>query len=133
VARHVKVDLELWGCPVNGRQVLAAVRALLFGVAPLEERDKVCLECKRSQVVCVLVAKGTACMGPVTRTGCGALCPRFGRDCYGCYGPAESGNADALARRFQGLGLLPEQAARRFQSINSGAPEFAEAALRLRR
>jgi coenzyme F420-reducing hydrogenase gamma subunit len=133
VARHVKVDLELWGCPVNGRQVLAAVRALLFGVAPLEERDKLCLECKRSQTVCVMVAKGTACMGPVTRTGCGALCPRFGRDCYGCYGPAESLNADALARRFQGLGLLPEQAARRFLSINAGAPEFAETGVRLRR
>jgi coenzyme F420-reducing hydrogenase gamma subunit len=133
IARHVKVDFELWGCPVSGRQVLAAVRALLHGVAPLEERDKVCLECKRAQTVCVLVAKGVPCMGPVTRTGCGAICPRFGRDCYGCYGPAENVNADALARRFQGLGLLPEQVARRFLSINSAAPEFADAAARLRR
>jgi coenzyme F420-reducing hydrogenase gamma subunit len=133
VARHVKVDLELWGCPVNGRQVLAAVRALLSGVAPPEERDKLCLECKRRQQVCVLVARGIPCMGPVTRTGCGAICPRFGRDCYACYGPAENVNADALARRFQGLGLLPEQVARRFLSINGAAPEFADAAQRLRR
>jgi len=133
IARHVKVDLELWGCPVNGHQVLAAIRALLFGVTPLEERDKVCLECKRTQAVCVMVAKGEPCMGPVTRTGCGALCPRFGRDCYGCYGPADIANTDALSRRFQGLGLFPDQIARRFLSMNAAAPEFTEAAMRVRR
>jgi len=130
VAAHVKVDLELWGCPVNGRQVLAAVRALLFGVAPVEEHDKVCLECKRRHTVCVLVAKGIPCLGPVTRTGCGALCPAFGRDCYGCYGPAENPNAESLGRRFEGLGLLPEAVARRFLFINNAAPAFAAAGKR---
>jgi len=133
IARHVKVDLELWGCPVSSRQVLAAVRALLFGVAPLEERDKICLECKRSQTVCVMVTRSEPCMGPVTRTGCGALCPRFGRDCYGCYGPAEAANTDALSQRFTGMGLVPEQIARRFLGMNAGAPAFAEAAVRMRR
>jgi coenzyme F420-reducing hydrogenase gamma subunit len=133
IARHVKVDLELWGCPVNGRQVLGAVRALLFGVAPLEERDKVCLECKRAHAVCVMVTRGEPCMGPVTHTGCGALCPRFGRDCYGCYGPAEAANTESLSRRFEGLGLLPAQIARRFLGMNAAAPEFADAALRTRR
>lgn len=127
VAAHVKVDLELWGCPVNGRQVLAAVRALLFGVTPVEEHDKVCLECKRRNTVCVLVAKGAPCLGPVTRTGCGALCPAFGRDCYGCYGPAENPNTESLGRRFEGLGLVPEAIARRFLFINNAAPAFAAA------
>ena len=131
IARHVKVDLELWGCPVNGRQIIAALRALLFGVAPVEENDKVCMECKRSQAVCVMVAKGLPCMGPVTRTGCGALCPRFGRDCYACYGPSENANTDALTQRFQGLGLLPDDVHRRFAFINSEAPAFKEAAARV--
>lgn len=130
IAAHVKVDLELWGCPVNGRQVLAAVRALLFGVTPAEERDKLCLECKRRGTVCVLVAQGIPCLGPVTLTGCGALCPAFGRDCYGCYGPAENPNTEALGRRFAGLGLVPEAIARRFLFINSAAPAFAEAGRR---
>jgi coenzyme F420-reducing hydrogenase gamma subunit len=130
IAQQVKVDLELWGCPVNGRQLLAAVRALLDGVAPLEDGDKVCLECKRRQTVCVLVAKGLACMGPVTRTGCGALCPAFGRDCYACYGPAENPNTAALARRLEGLGLRPGEVARRFLSFNSAAAVFTEAGLR---
>lgn len=132
IAEHVKVDLELWGCPVNARQVLVALRTLLFGVVPVEEQDKVCLECKRKQTVCVLVAKGMPCMGPVTRTGCGALCPSFGRDCYACYGPAENPNAPALSRRFAGLGLVPEAIARRFLFINSGAPAFREAGLQAR-
>jgi sulfhydrogenase subunit delta len=127
IAQHVKVDLELWGCPVNGRQVLGALRALLFGVVPAQEPDKVCLECKRRQAVCVLVAKGMPCMGPVTRTGCGALCPSFGRDCYACYGPAENPNTQALSRRFTGLGLLPEAIARRFLFINNGAEPFLTA------
>jgi len=130
IAAHVKVDLELWGCPVNGRQVLAAVRALLFGVPPVEENEKVCLECKRAQTVCVLVSKGEPCMGPVTRTGCGAICPRFGRDCYACYGPAENVNTDALGRRLAGLGLAPAAIARRFLFINNDAPAFAEAGQR---
>jgi coenzyme F420-reducing hydrogenase gamma subunit len=132
IAQHVKVDLELWGCPVSGRQVLAALRALLSGVPPWLEKDKVCLECKRRQNVCVLVAKGVPCMGPVTRTGCGALCPSFGRDCYACYGPAENPNPESLARRLEGLGLLPEAVARRFLFINGAAPAFAEAGLKRR-
>ena len=126
IGDHVKVDFQLWGCPVNGRQVLAAVRALLFGVLPVAEHDKVCLECKRTNAVCVLVSQGKPCMGPVTSTGCGAICPRFGRDCYSCFGPAENPNGEALARRFEGLGLLPEAIARRFLFINNGAPAFHE-------
>ncbi len=130
LAQHVRVDLELWGCPVSGRRVVAAVRALLFGVSPVEEQDKVCLDCKRSQTVCVMVTRGLPCMGPVTRTGCGALCPRFGRDCYSCYGPAENSNVEALGRRLEGVGLSRTAAGRRFLSINSAAPPFTEAGRR---
>jgi coenzyme F420-reducing hydrogenase gamma subunit len=128
VADHVKVDLELWGCPVTSKQVLNAVAMLLNGVTPRDEPDKVCLECKRQQAVCTLVTKQAPCLGPVTRTGCGALCPRYGRDCYGCFGPAENPNTEALGRRFAGLGLVPEAIARRFANINNGAPVFRRAA-----
>ena len=120
----IKVDFELWGCPVNGRQVLAATRQLLFGVTPLQANDKVCMECKRPHTVCVMVTEGRPCMGPVTRTGCGALCPRFGRDCYACFGPAENINGPAMAARLQGLGLPPADVARRFLFINSQADGF---------
>ncbi|MBA4502408.1 NADH-quinone oxidoreductase subunit B family protein [Marinobacterium marinum] len=126
IAAEVRVDLELWGCPVSSTQILAAIRALLFGVAPVDDRDRVCLECKRQQAVCVMVTQGIPCMGPVTRTGCGALCPRFGRDCYGCYSPSETAQTATLARRFSGLGLLPDAIARRFWLINSQAPPFLQ-------
>jgi coenzyme F420-reducing hydrogenase gamma subunit len=124
IKEHVKVDLELWGCPINKRQILTAIRALLFGVMPEEETDKVCMECKRQQTVCVMVTRGKPCMGAVTRTGCGALCPHVGRDCFGCYGPAENPNTHALANRLHGLGLVSAEVAKRFLFINSGAEQF---------
>jgi coenzyme F420-reducing hydrogenase gamma subunit len=132
IAAHVKVDLELWGCPVNTRQVMAAVRALLFGVVPVVSHDSVCMECKRVGNVCVLVAKGMPCMGPVTQTGCGALCPSFGRECYACYGPADNVNTASLSKRFTGLGLMPDAVARRFLTINAAVPVFVRAAQQVR-
>lgn len=129
---HVKVDLELWGCPINKQQIISAIRALLFGVLPVEEKDKVCMECKRQQTVCVMVTKKEPCMGPVTRTGCGALCPSVGRDCYGCYGPAENPNTQAMANRLEGLGLIKDEAARRFLFINSSADAFHQQGTRLK-
>lgn len=130
ISEFVKVDLELWGCPINTRQVVAAVRALLFGVLPVDEHDKVCQECKRQQHVCVMVAKDEPCMGPVTRTGCGAICPSVGRDCYACYGPAELPNTGAMARRLEGLGLTSEAIAQRFLFINNHAEAFREEAIK---
>lgn len=127
VSAHVTVDFELWGCPVNAGQVLTAVQHLLLDITPQAERDKLCLDCKRRQAVCVMVTEGRPCMGPVTRTGCGALCPRFGRDCYACFGPSETPNTDAQAQRLAGLGLPPDDVARRFLFINSQAPAFREA------
>ena len=126
VSEHIEVDFEIWGCPVNGAQVLAAVRQLLFGVSPLDQKDKVCMECKRQHAVCVMVSAGKPCLGPVTRTGCGAICPRFGRDCYACFGPAENINPDALGHRLAGLGLPASDIARRFLFINSNAPAFGD-------
>lgn len=125
IASEVKVDFELWGCPVNSNQIVAVVRSLLMGAMPRDERAKLCLSCKREQKVCVMVTRNEPCLGPVTRTGCGALCPSFGRGCFGCYGPVANPNTQALANRFRGFGLLPEEIACRFLLINSGAPSFA--------
>jgi coenzyme F420-reducing hydrogenase gamma subunit len=132
IAGHVKVDFELWGCPVSGPQMLTLVNSLLLGVAPRDNADKVCTECKRQGYPCVMVTRGIACMGPVTRAGCNALCPSLGRDCYGCYGPAENANTDALAAQFRSQGLSPQAVIQRFQSINSQAPVFLAAADKIR-
>ncbi|WGZ94102.1 MAG: sulfhydrogenase subunit delta [Candidatus Thiothrix putei] len=87
IAQHVKVDLELWGCPVNTQQVLQALSSLVHGATLAIPQEKVCAECKRRGNVCVLVSEGKPCLGPSTHAGCGAICPAFGRGCYGCYGP----------------------------------------------
>lgn len=124
VSEHVKVDLELWGCPVNAQQVFAVVRAMLFGAVPDIEQERVCLECKRKQNVCVMVTENKPCLGPVTRSGCGAICPSVGRDCYACFGPAEQANTASMAHQFSSQGLAPEAVARRFLFINSHSEPF---------
>jgi sulfhydrogenase subunit delta len=127
MSEHVKVDLELWGCPINTQQVMRAIRDLLSGVAPRIVADSECLECKRRNLVCVMVAKGQPCMGPVTKMGCGALCPSAGRGCYACYGPSENPNTSALSNRLAGLGLLPQNIADKFRHINNHAAPFEQA------
>ena len=129
---HVPVDLELPGCPVSGRAALEAVAAFLWGAPPERPRQKVCLDCRRRGLACVLVSRGEPCLGPVTEAGCGALCPASGRGCYGCYGPAERPATAALAARLRELGLDPEALARLFLSIHSAAPGFREEGLRWR-
>lgn len=116
---HIRVDFELWGCPVNSRQVLSAIRDLLSGVVPKSETDKVCQECKRQNYTCVMVTKGLPCLGPITRTGCNALCPSVGRACYGCYGPAENINSENLAAQYQSHGLTPPDIVNRFRYFHS--------------
>jgi len=133
IAHHIRIDWELWGCPVNTRQVMDAVRSLLFNASPRIKRDSVCIECKRKGNVCVMTTKNLACMGPVTQTGCGALCPSVGRGCYGCYGPSENPNPGSLAKWFEEYnGLSKDQIADQFLHINSQAPAFNRAGKRLK-
>ncbi len=132
IAQHVRVDLELHGCPINSHQILSTIRALLFGVTPVQDQDKLCSECKRLGKVCVMVTQQMPCMGPVTRTGCGVLCPRQNRDCYSCYGPAENVNTASLSQQLISLGLSKTDVARRFMLFNNQAPEYAAAVMHIR-
>jgi sulfhydrogenase subunit delta len=100
VADFVAVDADLRGCPISPGQLREFLVALVTGRRPQLPDEAVCLECKRRGVVCVAVARGIACLGPVTRTGCGAICPAYGRGCYGCFGPRESANTASLAAWF---------------------------------
>jgi sulfhydrogenase subunit delta len=124
VSDHVAVDAELYGCPISGHQLLELLTALATGRRPQLPDEAVCAACKRLGNPCILVASGEPCLGPVTRTGCGALCPSFGRGCYGCFGPKESANAAALAAWLGALGRSDEQVAREFAKFNVNAPAF---------
>jgi coenzyme F420-reducing hydrogenase gamma subunit len=124
IADHVKVDFELRGCPINKNQLLEVLSAFLHGRAPSIPSHSVCLECKRRGIVCVLVAHGTPCLGPVTQDGCGAICPSYDRGCYGCFGPMETPNTAALATRWTGLGAPPAELVRVFRTFNANAAAF---------
>lgn len=130
VADHVKVDFELRGCPISKAQLLEIVSALLAGRRPNIPNESVCLECKRNGNVCVSVAKGQACLGPVTHAGCGALCPAYSRGCFGCFGPREGANTESLAAHFRELGQGDPQIVRTFRLITGWAEAFREESLR---
>ncbi len=128
IHNHVFVDYELRGCPVDKGQLVEVICALLMGRRPVMPTYSVCMECKRAGNVCVMVAGGQACLGPVTRAGCGSLCPSYNRGCYGCFGPAESPNGAALSARLSQTGFSKAEILRMFRSYNSYAEPFQEVA-----
>ena len=123
IAEHVAVDAELRGCPISPDQLREFVTAVLAGRRADLPDEAVCAECKRRGVVCVAVVDGVACLGPVTRGGCGALCPAYGRGCYGCFGPREAANAPGLATWLE-RDRAPADVARAFALFDAWSPPF---------
>ncbi len=124
IADHVFVDFELRGCPVNKYQLIEVISALLNKRKPNIPTYSVCVECKRNGNVCVMVAKGTPCLGPVVQAGCGATCPSYGRGCYGCFGPKETPNVFSLTEHFSKIGLKSADIVRILRNFNSYAEPF---------
>jgi coenzyme F420-reducing hydrogenase gamma subunit len=127
ISSHVTVDFELHGCPVNKHQLLEVLSAFLNERRPAIPGYSVCLECKRRGNVCVMVAHGTPCLGPVTHAGCGALCPSYHRGCFGCFGPMESPNTVSLTRQWLELGADERDASRAFHTFHAAAEPFRAA------
>jgi sulfhydrogenase subunit delta len=125
---HVPVDFELRGCPIDKGQLLEVIGAFLARRAPNVPTESVCVECKRRGQVCVLVAHGTPCLGPVTQTGCGALCPGYHRGCYGCFGPQDTPNLPAMVGELGRLGMDRPAIGRILRTFNANAPAFRAAA-----
>ncbi len=126
ISSHVAVDYELHGCPIDRGQLLEVVLAFLARRRPAIASYSVCQECKARGTVCLLVAGSTPCLGPVTRSGCGALCPSIGRGCFGCFGPTVGVNTIALSTRLAQLGQSDEELERFYGTFNVAAPGFSE-------
>jgi F420-non-reducing hydrogenase small subunit len=107
----VPVDYEIPGCPPQADRVWESIQALVTGAVPPRNTavrvgcfDKtVCDECSREKKLVkikafrrhhqfrpepnwCLLEQGILCMGPATRSGCGALCLKADVACEGCYG-----------------------------------------------
>jgi len=124
IADHVPVDFELRGCPIDTGQLVELVTALVLGRKPRVPGHSVCVECKARGTVCVAVAKGIPCLGPVTQAGCGAICPAHDRECFGCYGPAEAANLVSLTGFYEARGTPRGELTRLVRSFNGYAPAF---------
>jgi len=124
ISDHVRVDFELRGCPISKSQLLEVVSALLAGRKPSTPAHSVCMECKSHGIVCVMVAHGTPCLGPVTHAGCGSICPFYHRGCYGCFGPKETPNTASLSRGWQALGASEADLVRAFRGFNAYSEPF---------
>jgi F420-non-reducing hydrogenase small subunit len=114
----VPVDYYMPGCPPESHQIAAVIELViqvLQGKAELPPPGSVigvggstvCDECPKERNIKMikkftriqsldavdptlcLLEQGIPCNGPATRSGCGALCPKAGAQCIGCYGPAE--------------------------------------------
>lgn len=127
ISDHVKVDFELRGCPINTAQLIEVITAFVLGRVPRAPRYSVCIECKRRETVCVAVARGITCLGPVTQAGCGAICPAYRRECFGCFGPKEEPNLFSLTNHYQEHGAPTGQLVRLVRNFNGYAPEFRAA------
>jgi coenzyme F420-reducing hydrogenase gamma subunit len=121
---HVRIDFELRGCPINKHQLVELISALLWGRKPRVPRHSVCVECKRRGVVCVTVAQGIACLGPVTQAGCEVICPSYNRECFGCFGPQEKPNLISLTNYYEERGDDRGHLIRLTRNFNGYAPEF---------
>lgn len=131
VADHVRVDVEVRGCPIDRGQLIELISALLAGRRPQLPTHSVCVECKGRGVTCLPVRQGTPCLGPVTQAGCGALCPSYDRGCYGCFGPSESASVGALAAFLTGAGVAEDDVVRSLRTFNAWAPANREVSVGL--
>jgi sulfhydrogenase subunit delta len=124
---YVKVDGYIRGCPPGERDLYEALSSVLTGKKPDFLQYSVCVECKLKGNICVLVAYGMPCMGPVTNAGCGALCPSMNRACYSCFGPMKQANGLALAKKFKLMGLSRDDIVRKFTQFGADTIEFRRA------
>lgn len=124
ISDHVQADYQLRGCPISKHQLLSLLVAVLSGRTPKMPTYSVCMECKQKGAVCVMVASETACLGPVTQAGCGAICPSYNRGCYGCFGPKETPNTSSLSEQWRKIGTSNSDIMRAFRTFYAYSDAF---------
>ena len=124
VSDYIQVDYAVSGCPANKVQLLSVLKQVIIGKKVYHREESLCQECKRKGNVCVVVTRGIPCLGPVVKEGCGALCPSYGRGCYGCFGPMVDPKPETLSKRFEETGISKDEIVLRFRSITGWSEPF---------
>jgi len=120
----IHVDYYLHGRPIDRKEFLALVKCLLRGIKPHLPNHPVCVECKLKENVC-LYTQGKLCLGPITRAGCGAICPEFGDSCVACRGLVDNPNIEYMIAVLHEHGLSYEEA-RKMMGMFLGHRTFQE-------
>jgi coenzyme F420-reducing hydrogenase gamma subunit len=101
ISAVIPVDFAIPGCPIDRNEFINTVKALLVGKKPQIPDYPLCVECKLKENTC-LFTQGNVCLGPVTRSGCNAICPTYGQSCEACRGfisnPNDTSMRDLLAK-----------------------------------
>jgi sulfhydrogenase subunit delta len=118
ISAVVKVDAFIPGCPIDRREFIEAVKALLLGKKLPIPDYPMCVECKLKENVCMF-DKGGVCAGPVTRAGCGAICPTYDDGCEGCRGMISNPNRDSMQSVMVAHGLTAEDIMARMSMFNA--------------
>lgn len=91
ISQIIKVDYILPGCPINREEAYQVLLDIYHGRIPYQINYPVCFDCRNNQTKCLL-KEGKICLGPITRSGCKAICTHSGYSCLGCRGPVEQTN-----------------------------------------
>lgn len=119
ISEHVYVDYELWGCPINKDSLSETLVSFMLEKRPGIPIYSLCMDCKSKGIPCIIVTESQPCLGPITKAGCGVLCPSLGRACYGCFGPKEGANIEALFKRFYDVGLTQKECMMLIDKMNT--------------
>jgi len=117
----VPVDYEMHGCPIDKIELVRVTKSLLLGQIPLPSEHALCTECKQRVNVC-LYDKGICCIGPIVRSGCGAICPAFGEACVACRGFLSHPNIASMVEILKSKGLSRAEVEDRLTQFNSLTP-----------
>jgi coenzyme F420-reducing hydrogenase gamma subunit len=113
----VDVDYYVPGCPVDAEQLFYCYTSFLKNNLPVFPDYPVCTDCRLRENDCLLL-KGELCIGPLTASGCGAVCPSHNLPCVGCWGPMKEANVTAEFNLLKEKGFSKEEIKRRFRIHN---------------
>lgn len=119
----VPVDYYIHGCPIDRSEFKHVITSLALGKKPDIPNYPICVECKKKENVC-LFELGKFCLGPITRAGCGAICPTHGSPCDGCRGILKKPQVECVMDVLKRYDLTYEEMKNRSTMYNYGTGEF---------